>query len=76
VCSSDLLGVLAERVRRADRPRVNPCVSLEEDLQQIWSAASHLYHDAADIIYRTDVGKELEVEVSELLNLLRDCGIG
>src|SRR5512136_565569 len=28
---------LADRVRQADRPRVNPGVSLEEDLERIWS---------------------------------------
>lgn len=70
------LAVLAERVRRADRPRVNPGVSLEEDLRRIWSAAAHLYRQAADIIYRTDTGKEIEEEVGEMLDLLRAPGIG
>jgi shikimate kinase len=64
------LGVLVERVRRADRPRVNPGASLEEDLRRIWSAAGHLYRQAADLTYQTDAGKEIEGEVSELLALL------
>ena len=69
------LNALAERVRRADRPRVNPGASLEEDLREIWSAAGHLYRQAADLIYRTDAGKKIEVEVSELLDLLAARGI-
>ncbi len=69
------LALLAERVRRADRPRVNPDLSLEEDLQRIWSTASHLYRQAADIIYRTDTGKPVEVEVNELLDFLAARGI-
>ncbi len=69
------LAVLSERVRRADRPRVNPGVSLEEDLRRIWSAATHLYRQAADLIYRTDAGKEIDLEVSELLEFLAKRGI-
>ncbi len=34
------LATLAARVRAADRPRVNPGVSLEEDLAAIWAAAA------------------------------------
>jgi shikimate kinase len=69
------LSVLVERVRRADRPRVNPSTSLEEDLRRIWSASGRLYRQAADLIYRTDAGKEVEVEVNELLELLVAKGI-
>jgi shikimate kinase len=69
------LAVLADRVRRADRPRVNPGVSLEEDLQRIWSATSHLYRDAADLVYRTDTGSPLEREVEEILSLLKGRGV-
>lgn len=68
------LAVLAERVRRADRPRVNSGVSLEEDLQRIWSATSHLYRDAADLVYRTDSGGSVEREVEEILSLLKARG--
>jgi shikimate kinase len=69
------LVTLAERVRRIDRPRVNPGVSLEEDLQRLWSTASHLYRQAADIIYRTDTGKPVEVEENELLDILAARGV-
>ena len=51
------LATLAARVRQADRPRVNPGVSLEEDLERIWSSAAHLYRGCADIIYHVDQGK-------------------
>ncbi len=69
------LDVLAERVRRADRPRVNPGTSLENDLRQIWSSTGHLYREAADVIYRTDAGKDLEAEVNEILALLATRGV-
>jgi shikimate kinase len=70
------LKILADRVRRADRPRVNPGVSLEEDLQRIWSTSCHLYRQSADLVYRTDQGRDLETEVSDVLCLLADRGIG
>ncbi len=69
------LAVLAERVRKADRPRVNPSVSLEEDLHRIWSTSAHLYRGSADIVYRTDQGKDLGIEVSDLLASLVARGI-
>jgi shikimate kinase len=69
------LDVLAERVRKADRPRVNPDASLEEDLQRIWTTAGHLYRQAADLVYRTDAGKDIEAEVQELLAILAARGI-
>ncbi len=69
------LPVLAERVRRIDRPRVNAGVSLEEDLQRIWSTAGHLYREAANLIYRTDAGKSIDEEVTELLAVLAARGI-
>jgi shikimate kinase len=65
------LPTLAARVREADRPRVNPGVSLEEDLERIWSSAAHLYRGAADIIYHVDQGKSLAEEVQDICNLLR-----
>jgi len=65
------LSDLAERVRRADRPRVNPGVSLEEDLDRIWSTAAHLYRGGADIIYRADQGKSVPEEVEDIYNLLQ-----
>ena len=69
------LATLADRVRAADRPRVNPDASLEEDLQRIWSTAGHLYREAADVIYRTDSGKDVDTEVTELLDILASRGI-
>lgn len=66
---------LADRVRNADRPRVNAGVSLEEDLERIWSAAGHLYREAADLVYRTDAGKDIDTEAAELRALLAERGI-
>jgi shikimate kinase len=65
------LATLAARVRAADRPRVNPGVSLEEDLAAIWVAAEPLYR-AADLTYRTDAGRSVEEEVEDLARLLRE----
>jgi shikimate kinase len=58
---------LVDRVRQADRPRVNPGVSLEVDLERIWSTAGHLYRQAA--------GKEIDAEVEDLLALMAEWGI-
>jgi shikimate kinase len=69
------LTVLADRVREADRPRVNPNASLEDDLQRIWCTAGHLYRQAADMIVRTDTGKDLDTEVAEVLALVAARGI-
>lgn len=68
-------ATLADRVRHADRPRVNPGASLEEDLARIWSAAGHLYRQAADVVYRTDAGKDVDAEVGDLLLLLAERGV-
>jgi shikimate kinase len=69
------LAVLAERVRRTDRPRVNAGISLEEDLQRIWSTSAHRYRISAEFVYRTDRGKSIEAEVSDLVALLAMRGI-
>jgi shikimate kinase len=66
------LSILAERVRKADRPRVNPGVSLEEDLQRIWASAAYLYRQCAGVIYRTDQGKSVSAEVEEILRMLKE----
>jgi len=68
------LSSLADRVRKADRPRVNPGVSLEEDLERIWSSAADLYRGCADIIYRVDKGKTLSEEVQDILSILQEEG--
>ncbi|MCX5917072.1 MAG: shikimate kinase [Deltaproteobacteria bacterium] len=65
------LPTLAGRVRAADRPRVNPGVYLEEDLQRIWSSSAHLYRQAAALTYQTDTGKGVEEEVDDLVTLLK-----
>lgn len=66
------LAVLAERVRNADRPRVNPGVTLEEDLARLWASAEPLYRKAADLTYRTDTGRDADAEADELARLVRD----
>jgi shikimate kinase len=67
------LATLASRVRGADRPRVTPGVSLEEDLARIWAASASVYRSAADLVYRTDAGRTLEQEVDDLVSLLGSC---
>ncbi len=62
---------LARRVRAADRPRVNPGTTLEEDITLIWSREGNKYREAADLVYRAE-GKSVEEEVEELLTLIRD----
>ena len=68
------LAVLAERVRRADRPRVHQEVSLEGDLDRVWTTAGHLYRQAADMIYRTDAGKSIDEEVADLCRICDMAG--
>jgi shikimate kinase len=69
------LATLADRVRFADRPRVNPGASLAEDLARIWKDSGDRYRDTADIVYRTDVGHSVDEEVEDLMALLGDRGI-
>ena len=68
------LNVIADRVRNNDRPRVNPDVSLEEDLQRIWETAQDLYLSFADVIYRTDEGKTPQEEVKALKEIVLQNG--
>ncbi len=65
------LQELARRVRAADRPRVNPGTSLEEDLQEIWEASSQTYYAAADVVYDTDQ-KSIGQSVAELKVIVVD----
>ena len=65
------LKVLAERVRVADRPRVNPGTTLEEDLELIWNNGRDLYLKAATYTYRTDQGLTAEQEANELAAMVR-----
>ncbi len=64
------LAVLADRVRRTDRPRVHAGTSLEQDLEKLWSSAGHLYRGAADLTYRTDQGKSVSQEIDDLMALI------
>ena len=59
------LEVLIDRVRAADRPRVNEATSLEEDIRLIWEMHEATYRQAADIHYDSSV-KNIDEEVSEL----------
>ena len=70
------LATLAERVRAADRPRVNPGVSLEEDLERIWAMSADRYRKTADVVYRSDAGRTVDEEVDDLVALLLARGIG
>lgn len=62
---------LIERVRRADRPRVNAGTTLEEDVHRLWNDHARKYYDAADIVFRAE-GRSIEEETDELLRILVD----
>ena len=68
------LRTLAARVRAADRPRVNPGVTLEQDLERIWTSSADLYRGAADVVHRTDEGRTPEEDVEVLIARLRGRG--
>ena len=65
------LDELAQRVRAADRPRVNVGTTLEDDLRAIWSESEEKYRRAADLTFDTD-GKSVEEVVAELKPAIRD----
>ena len=65
------LKVLADRVRKKDRPRVNPGVTLERDLSLLWKNFKHLYYLAADFKYRTDQEKTVHQEAGEIIKMLK-----
>ena len=60
---------LVSRVSKADRPRVNEGVSLEEDLRIMYEQSHDKYLAAADIIYRTDEKNE-EEEVQDIMDII------
>jgi shikimate kinase len=62
--------VLVERVRLADRPRVNKGTTLEQDIAIMWENERHKYLACADVVYRTD-RKDLAAEIREIEDLLR-----
>lgn len=68
------IRTLAERVRGADRPRVNPGTSLEEDIQTIWSEHGDKYLTAADIVYDTE--KKTPSEAVEELKVVLASHLG
>jgi shikimate kinase len=65
------LKVLAERVRKNDRPRVNPGATLEQDLSLLWKRFKHLYYLAADFTYRTDRDKTVRQEANDIIRILK-----
>jgi len=68
------LKVLAERVRKHDRPRVNPATSLEKDISILWKKYKHLYYKAADLILKTDQGRTVVHEADEIIRRLKKRG--
>lgn len=65
------LKTLAERLKKNDRPRVNPDTTMEQDIARIWGDHHDLYYNFANIVYPTDMGKTVEQEVDEILEILR-----
>lgn len=65
------LAVLPERLQDNDRPRVNPGVSMVEDLTWMWEKHKDLYMKYADIVYRTDQGKAVQLEAQDLFDMLK-----
>ena len=63
------LEELIRRVKMADRPRVNPGTSVEQDIRLIWEKSKDKYYRAADIVYATDQ-KGIDEEVRELKDLV------
>ncbi len=68
------LKVLADRVGKNDRPRVNAGTSLEKDIALLWKKYKHLYYKAADLTYKTDQKKTIKKESDEIINMLRKRG--
>jgi shikimate kinase len=64
---------LIRRVRAADRPRVNPGTTLEEDIHLMWSREKSKYFEAADVTYRAE-GKSPDEEVEDLLRIATSFG--
>jgi shikimate kinase len=59
------MDVLIDRVRAADRPRVNEKTTLEEDIRLLWHTHKDTYYNAADIRYESDK-HNIAQEVDEL----------
>lgn len=65
--------VLIERVRPADRPRVNPDTDLAGDIRRMWTEHADRYRSAADYIVRTD-DRTLDEEIADLLEIVDSVG--
>jgi shikimate kinase len=65
------LTILADRLTDNDRPRVNPGVSMQEDLAWMWENHKDIYIGFADFIYPTDQGKTILEEAKELSSILK-----
>ena len=61
---------LVRRVRSADRPRVHPGTTLDEDIRRIWEESRSKYFAAAELVYDTGQ-KSVEDTISELETLIR-----
>jgi shikimate kinase len=68
------LKVLADRVKKYDRPRVNPGTSLEKDISILWKKYKRLYYKAADLVVKTDQGKTVFEEAVEIIRRLKKQG--
>jgi shikimate kinase len=68
------LKVLADRVKKHDRPRVNPGTSLEKDISILWKKYKSLYYEAADLVIKTDRGKTVLEEATEIIRRLEKQG--
>ncbi len=64
------LDEIIRRVRQADRPRVNPGTSLEQDVRAIWNESRNKYFAAADVVYSTD-HKSIEQCLLELKHIIQ-----
>ncbi len=65
------LEEIIQRVKAADRPRVNTGTTLEEDVRRIWEESKEKYYHAADLIYES-YQKSIEEEVEELKTIILD----
>jgi len=68
------LKVLADRVKKYDRPRVNPGTSLEKDISILWKKYKSLYYKAADLVVKTDQDKTVLEEAVEIIKRLKKQG--
>lgn len=60
---------LIDRVRTADRPRVNRDADLAEDIRRMWATHAHLYRNAADYTISTD-NRTLDEELHDVLEIV------